>query len=139
MVFRVEEFSRGTAVAATHIGHGQKPPVGAQVAQVKGDRVPRQQFHIFPVHKRRFAAAQRQSIIGVHQGEAVPLGQPVPALDAETVVAYPDSGAVVLCLADRRVARLAAQQFTEIIFVRMAALLDGYGRPLAGRDCDDGK
>ena len=113
--------------------------MGAQVAQVKGDRVLRQQFHIFPLHKWRFAAAQRQSIIGVHQGEAVPLGQPVPALDAETVVAYPNSGAVVLCLADRRVARLAAQQFTEILFVRMAALLDGYGRPLAGRDCDDGK
>lgn len=95
MGFRVEERPRVTAVAATHIGHGQKPPVGAQAAQIHGDLILFQQFHISAFHKGLFPVAQRQFVIGLYQGETVPLGQPVRTLDKEPVLAHLNGGAVI--------------------------------------------
>lgn len=57
--------------------------MGAQGAQVEGERILRQQFHIFPMHKGLFPVAQRQFAIGIYQSKAVPLRQPVQAPDKD--------------------------------------------------------
>lgn len=80
-------------------------------------------LNVLPLGKFRCAVFLCQFVIGVDQCEMVPLGQPLRTVHLEAVMTDMEHRAVLDGLLYRGVAGFILKQLPQVVFIRVAALL----------------